>query len=367
MKTETEGSPLHLTKQLMRVLVVLLLAVGLAATLIWLRDETLLTVRRSDAEPIVTTASPMPTRFATTVQFELTWSTTSQVSAPDWFGTVTKVELHPGDAFPSSVAQILVNGQARRWFVSEAPLFRTIGLGSKGEDVEALRAFLAELGYLPPTAESGSPVTRSDVESFRAYGRDHGFEQGSGSQARFEPGWVIWVPLGVEGVVGSVPIQPGQPAPPMGSPVVVLAPRLLDVQLRLDRAGAAATLVEGAVEGTLTVGDIEFPWPVALSDEDLRRLELELVSQGAAEALSSELFGRIDWHLGSDYSAVPVTAIVTDATGRCVWVERNQSFEPAPVTVAGGDLDVVFVSGINPGDSVLVNPSSTGNFGCGDN
>jgi|GEM_PF-6906053 len=354
---------MRVARLLGQVVIVMLLAVGIATVLIYLRNETLTAVRL-EAEPILVVATEVPRALASNVVVDLEWAPGGDILSPAWDGTITAVNIAPGEHVPSSDPPVEVDGRRYRWFVSRAPLYRTIVSRASGPDVEAVRSFLTELGYLSE-GDAESDVGTSDLDAFRAYAADHGFDEAVSAKSLFEPSWIVWLPNDEEGALADVAIRLGAPAPPAGTPIATFAPRLVAVAVREEPTNVIAALAASAAQAHLSLAGVDFPWPHTFVPGDLMRLEAALAESYSGDEPPETADGSITWELQHQSASVPAAAVVADVTGWCVWIAAGITYEPAAVDVVGGDVDVAFVVGIDPGDRVLANPTSVGHLDCG--
>lgn len=219
----------------------------------------------------------------------------------------------------------------------DAPPYRALSAGDKGEDVARLQQFLAATGYLS-TAADGT-YGSSTVRAVRAWNKDHGRRGDS-----FDPASIVWIGTGPFDVA-EVPVKVGGAASP-GQPIAI-GPALLEAVEVEEPAGGIAS---GAY--LVRVGDVAAPYEPGTG----------LVSDPAAAAAVVAALGR-DQGAGQlvqadpvEVAVIPASAVVTDSDGRtCVFPDATSAATLIePVGSAAGAVHLAPDTSIR---EVLVNPA----------
>lgn len=262
--------------------------------------------------------------------------------APNWSGTVTGVYAMSGDILKTGDRVLSIDGVDRLAASSDQPFWRLLRRGDSGPDVESLQRLLSLMGYdVQPDGEF-DVSTKEAVQDLEA---GLGVLKPSGV---FDPAWILWLPV-EPFLVTSVATVVSSPAPPPGSAVVVGPPPLEGVTFFDNQDQPLAlegswVFTSGGVEYSLVDG--------ALDSDSLDRLE----TATGPEVLS--VSGRVRARAPTEVIEIPATAVTSSADGAlCVWVPEPDGYAPRPVELGGGRIAQVFVvSGLSPGDRVLVNP-----------
>lgn len=321
--------------------------------LFWARNESLDPVSRAPG-PSWTPIVPSPPSIEATANFVVTRSQKTEIPSPPWFGTVTSVNLEEGVEINSRArAPISIDGIDRPWFTGPFPLFRSIGSGTSGADVDLLAIFLEDAGFLAPdTQQAGEPVTRALISAVRAWAVAHGHSDRSLSS--FDPAWVTWLPENIEGDrVFSVLTSVGKPAPTTGTPWLVTGGEVSAISMTTASEQSTPTLKLEEIGTTVVIAGEEFAWTSGrLTDSGLEKLDTVLESDREEVSL------RLIYHFPTSF-AVPASAIEQDGSVYCMTVTDDPEIGPyvaTEVSILGTQPGVVVVN--VGGGFVLVNPAS---------
>lgn len=295
----------------------------------------------------------------TTVDFSAPATLSAQVApgrsipAPALTGTVTGVEVAPGDVLSGEEKLYAVDGVPVVAYADEGVLFRPLSRGDRGPDVATAQRFLNSLldADLDDDGVFGA-TTRSAVQD---YERRIGIQDPTGV---LDPGWFAHLPT-ESFEVAEVDVQAGAPAPAAGQPVATGTASLADVTMTSASAGPAgayellvrgeAVPVERAEDGSWQVTDLDAAASVVLADA------------GAVDQVS--VTGQVRLLDGQAGQAVPAAAIITDSTdSTCVAATTSSTIDGASdlavVEVLGSSVDGL--AQLRPtlpeGARVLVNP-----------
>lgn len=255
-------------------------------------------------------------------------------------GTVTNVHVAAGERVEAGDPVVDLDDQPRVAFTADAPLWRDLASGDRGEDVDRLREFLTDLGL--PAGTVPGRVTPATVEGIRRLNESLG--RGTGDLVLHRAS-LLWI-----------------------GPAAI---RVHEVLVHVGEAvGAGQALVSGPTRPTAVV--VEAPegqtWPdadhlLAVGDglevpfePEVGRLEDPESVAAVTEALrADEGPGMVRLAAPEEVGTLPVAAVVTDADGRtCVF--DSESGPPVPIEVSGGSLSIAEVPAEWVGRPVLVNP-----------
>lgn len=273
---------------------------------------------------------------------QVTTAASGSVTAAPTVGAV----LRAGDVV------LRVNDLPVRAFVSDAPLWRVLALGDKGEDTRRVQAYLSALGYFDGAADGvfGSRL-RAAVARFNADG-------GRGTHLYdFDPSSVAWIgaqsmTVAQSLVTAGASVGPGTPVaegPGASAAVTVEEPQ-----------GGIATLGAFGDAADLAVGDAHVAYTpgagIVIDPDDVELVRAALVpaTKGVAQ-VSATVPVRV--------AVVPASALVQGADGT-VCVYPSADGVPVPVTPVGGGVasaqlpDDVGVTTVlaNPGRVSLAHP-----------
>lgn len=325
--------------------VAILLVATPAVLLVWMRTQTedRLFGLEPDPVPVVLEVEQREVADVTAVSVVGAWGEPVIVTAPMWFGTVTRVAVAAGDMVMSGDVVARVDAVDRVGVVLSDPFWRELRRRDTGADVVMLQVLLFEAGFYQDAHDG---VFGRELESaVKAWSGSIGVVKPDGS---FDPGWVVWLPA-EPFEVAEVVLERGSPAPGVGSQILV-GPTPLDSVELLDRDGRR---FDGEGEWVLLIGDVEVPVVNGSIDaEGLRTLgDILNVEQPSA--------GRVVRAEPVKALVIPATAVVSSASGGlCVFVPDGDGFTATPVELSGGRVATVnVVAGLESGDEVLANPS----------
>jgi len=325
--------------------VAILLVATPAALLVWMRTQTedRLFGLEPDSVPVVLEVVQREVVDVTAVSVVGAWGESVVVSAPMWFGTVTRVAVSAGDMVMSGDVVARVDAVDRVGVVLSDPFWRELRRRDTGADVLMLQGWLLEAGFYEGTLDG---VFGRDLQvAVSAWSVEIGVVKPDGS---FDPGWVVWLPA-EPFEVAEVVLERGSPAPGVGSQILV-GPTPLDSVDLLDRDGRS---FDETGKWVLLIGDVEVPVVNgSIEAEGLRTLsDLLNVEQPSA--------GRVVRAEPVEVLVIPATAVVSNASGGlCVFVPDGDGFTATPVELSGGRIATVnVVAGLESGDEVLANPS----------
>jgi len=329
----------------MFIVAVLVVAVP-AVLLVWMREgtEDRLAGLEPDPVPMVMPVERREIWDQTAVTVAGVWREPDVVSAGSWIGTVTRVDVSPGDTVASGDVVMRIDAVDRVAVVSSDPFWRPLRRGDTGGDVVMLQQWLTDAGFFDGEVDG---VFGSDLRaSVIAWAVSLGVVKPDGT---FDPAWVLWLPQ-EPFVVASVEIARGVPAPGPGSEILTGPVPFVSVSLT-DQNGRSLT-PDGA--WILTVGGIDVYVVDGMVDVDgLATLASVLDPEQPAAS------GRIQRAEPVETLEIPATAVVSNAAGTlCVFVPDGDGLSPTPVELSGGSASSVNVaSGLSQGDVVLVNPT----------
>jgi hypothetical protein len=276
---------------------------------------------------------------ASQVQVKVVYSAAREVKASGP-GLVTAVNVQVGQELKAGAPVVSFNDRVRLAFMAPAPMWRDIGMGTRGDDVARVQDFLTVLGY-----EAGSTkgtVTQSTLTGIRALNQSLGY---GASDTTVHRESMVWI--------GAVPFTVAE--------VVVHAGDTLAEGAPLARGSGQPTAIEVkepdiftplAKDHVLSVGEARVPYVTG----SLRVQEPSAVDS-IARALrgQSEGPGAIRLAAPESVGTLPVAAIVTDADGRmCVY--ESVTGPPVKIAPIGGSLSSADVPLDWVGRPVLANP-----------
>ena len=321
----------------------------ISLSLLWLRDESL-EPAVNNVEPewlaIITDPPPLERRQ----EFKVVRSEPEAIPASPWEGTITAVYIEPGSAIgPSREAPLAIDGTDRPWLVSPEPLYRSVGDGMSGPDVDAVAEFLESNGFEPehkPEQKVG-PIMEKAIEG---WAKKNGFGE---EETAFEPAWVSWLsPDLVDRRISEIQVKVGSPAPSSGEEFAVTASDPIRLEDSSDQT--APPLIEG-VEKRIVIDDVEQPF----ADDSLDTEGLLALSETVTpETEDLKLLVRHVYPEG--VAVVPPSSLVPIGSSYCITVSASSKGKnPSAVEVEafGSSPGVAIVSGGS--GYVLVNPSST--------
>jgi len=284
------------------------------------------------------------------VDLHLSWSDPRQIPAPAWAGSlITRVHVRPGDHVGSGDPVVSVDGVARVAIVADEPPHRMIRSGDSGADVNALRSLLGGMG-LGPVGE-GDRFVWADLVAVRRMAEQIGVE-GAQYLTAFDPGWVVWTGSDRRDlVVGRVDLLAGHPPPAMGESVFETQQRLLDVSV-VPRDSESKLRTEYGVTYEIELAGVTHPVDGFEIDASwVRRVAADHDLPAGTESVAATIRATP----GSTLPLVPASAIRVAADGStCVVVVDHDTREAMPVEVVGRELTGVFVTGVSPGQQIVI-------------
>lgn len=305
--------------------------------------------------------------------FRQTVTATFQVTAPHDVvvpaaGLVTAVHASPGQVLAPTDAVLSVDGAVLRAHVAEAPLYREIGPGTSGADVEGLRDYLAAAGSETTLGRDAS-YSPSLRRAITAYQRANGFP----ADGVFQPSSVVFVPAGspsVQSVLTAVGTTVSDGDPVLSGPVLPLS-LVLSAESTLRLAGTDGPFA-------LLLPDEEIPvTSLAPAPDDVHALHAALVAAAARGTVdlttdeTTQSFTGLVLHLPDApvRGTVPTTAVYTTTTGtRCVFrtaetgdagaVTSADAVPLADATTVDGEIGLASVPADLVGQTVVRNPRS---------
>lgn len=239
-----------------------------------------------------------------------------------------------------------VNGIPRVAYTGGRPFWRPIGLGTQGPDVEEMRAFLRTVGI--SSTGQGESVQDDDVEAIKTFASSIGTES-----EVLEPSWLVY--LGPAESTSRFVIAPelrvGAQAPPPGSPIGEFESTLVSAQIvasgdeTLWDLPTVSYSFQSDPPGLIVEDILEPVTPIQDPSQILDELQGPQVGNPAigGELTTSE----------QRVPLVPASSIWIDARGNsCITVLEQGSERPRAIEVLGPRLEGVFISGIEPGETV---------------
>lgn len=309
-----------------------------------LRAEDRLAELEPSPLPVVVEVEEVLVDDRQAVNLSFSWGAAREVVAPSWAGTVTAVHVARGREVESGDLVVTVDGLDRIAAASDVPFWRPLGRDDTGPDVLALQELLASLGLHENEIDGRyGPATTSAAN---ALAHELGIALPNGV---FDPAWVVWLPFDpfpIDGIEAEV----GRQAPAHGD-LLLMGPSTISEIRMTDSQGAPLRLD----------GD----WLLEVAGADYELVDGELTADArdglsrATEREVTELVGRVRRANPVVAVEIPATGVTSNAAGAvCVLTPDGVTFSPMPVTIDGGRVARVFViSGLEPGDEILVNPA----------
>jgi hypothetical protein len=303
-----------------------------------------------DPVPLVEPAAVAAFDERTGVAAALTWTTGPTLHAPAWSGVVGRVEVSPGTLLQSGDAVAVIDGVTRLAIHSDLPFHRALALNSRGPDVAALHAILAELGHLGRIPTDATRANQTTVSAIRALATDLGVV---GTVNAFDPGWFVWLPEATLDVA-TIELTAGAVAPSSGSAIAMGAPELASVGLQ--RIDGGALRLEADVAYLLAIEGLELPLEpgsATFGAEDLASLA------AVVPPLVDSTSGSVTRAQPLDVWALPSAAVMSGPSGGrlCIWVASATGFDAAAVEVVSGRAGVTFIMPPAASADVLQNPA----------
>lgn len=321
----------------------LLLAGGLAAPVVLAGGVAIAALVRSPMEsdtasgPVITTVqrAERPESETTTV----TWAPSEVYPVLSRSaGTITALGITSGEPLADGDVAMSVDGAPVLAFVAPAPLYRDIGQGMTGEDVDAVQRFLVDRGYL---GGAEVPAARSTARAIAAFNADHG----RGDTEVLRVGTLLWVPEG-SGDPLDVSVRVGD--------VVEPGTELYRTADGPDRLAIDTTPL--AEERVLSVAGVE----VALAPDAVAVLDAHDVAAVRAVMGGEDSVGATLSRLAAgEVGTIPSAAVVVDADGRACYFTGLDG-HAVQIEADSGSFGLVDVDPGLIGSPVLVGPRRAG-------
>jgi len=252
-------------------------------------------------------------------------------------GTVTASALGVGEPVRQGDVALVVDGRPIVAYIADAPLFRDVTAGLRGDDVTTVRRLLTDLGYLG--ADDGDSDTAM-VAAIRGFNTDHG--RGADDET-LSPDSVLWIPAD-SSAPQAVSVRVGD---------VVQA----QSELYTTTSGSAAVQIATPAVGVarvLSVGTASVPLPAG-SDEvtdpgDVAELLAVMAGQEASPAVVAD-------EEPEPVGTIPASAVIVDTQGTSCYLTGVDG-DVVRVDADAGGLGLVDVDVALVGTPVLVNPRS---------
>lgn len=294
--------------------------------------------------PVLASVTRSDTRAQATVSV-----TVAYAAGPTWVsgstGVVTQAPVRGARLANGSVA-FAVNDRHVLAMVADAPLWRPLERGDRGDDVRRLATFLMAAGVYrgPATTVVDAPLARaiSDFNARLGY---------PSAPAVFDPARVLWVgPLPT--TVGDALVSAGTTVAP-GAPIAS-GPRSVSAVKVMEPPGGIAATGDFTGGATLVVGSAAVsyrPGSGAVTDHKgvaSIRSALAPADTGAAIVQAAR---------PKPVRLVPASALVTGSDGMtCVYAAPDAT--PTAVTPVGGGVATAQLPADFPLATVLANPGS---------
>ena len=258
-------------------------------------------------------------------------------------GRLTSLGISTGTPVESGQVVCAIDGRPIAALATSTPLYRPVQDGARGDDIAALNAELARLGYAAPASDAVDWRTR------RALSLVLGVDDGAGGvPAFFAPDSFLWIPAPQVTPTG-VPAHLGDAVDAQTS-LVELAdagapPRLTIPQ---DAQPGARVILLGS-QALPVPGDGVITDPGTVSAiMDSPEYAGHVAAKGANAGDGAQL--SVKWRLAEPLtvSVVPPAAVGGTASRSCVW----QGGQAVEVTVVGSQLGQTYVSSDTALDSV---------------
>ncbi len=291
-------------------------------------------------------------------------SPTQFLRSPGGRGIVTEILAEEGRLIESGSPIFAVDGVTRIAAQTPQPFHRDLSAGDSGDDVQALKELLVDLGHLDLDDAERSELF--DWRTRRAVGRLASNLGESDRVSTFSREWIVWLPSSTI-AAGSVLLNVGAGVPELGADVVEVA-----------RSGGRLEIApvdpgEQLGDGTYTFDFEEFSSAATVESEAVRILDPESSSQiverveslgpteGSSDGERDPVRGTLRSSEGVVMVVVPSTAIQFSSAGdACVVISEGGSGSSRRVQLgdrsAPGLAEVV--DGLRAGDEVLANPSA---------
>jgi hypothetical protein len=323
-------------------------------------EQAHVAVERPDLVPVGARATP-PGRGAAV---QLTFTEPADVTVRR-AGIVTSINATTGSAVGNGSTLIGIGGVPVLVYQADVPLFRDLGRGDRGPDVQALGGYLSALGLMAPAAVSTTYGSATE----QAVRRLEKERLGIAATGRFSVGNVAFVPASATTVKKVGAVLGADVA--IGDAVVTVSGAPTSVAFLDPASGERFHATVGGVtlqagERTLDLGSL-----TAATPDGVYAFVQAGVAAGSITPLApttgqdttpGEVFNGITVleRVVKSTGTVPATAVYTTASGvSCVFVsDRHQAQVLGPLDLVPGQLGVVVVSGDLVGNNVVRNPQA---------
>ena len=259
-------------------------------------------------------------------------------------GTVTVLSLTAGTSVDQGEVAFAVDGVTVVAYVADAPLYRDITEGLRGDDVATAQKLLVDLGYLDTVDGAAGVATRTAIRAFNA-------DRGRGTNnTTLAVGSLVWIPAGSE-APAAVSVRVGDVLAPQ-TPLYTTTTGQASVSVGTTASDADRTLTIGTVTVTLPAGQTSVTEP-----DDVAALQTMLGDQDSAPATVADV-------VPEPVGTVPASAVVVDAQGNGCYFTGVDG-DPVLIDATEGGYGLVDVGSELVGTPVLVNPRATrGDLSC---
>lgn len=252
-------------------------------------------------------------------------------------GFVTASACVPGEVIASGGSTFALDGSPLVNLHTDVPLWRTLSVGDRGDDVAALHAELRRLGVDAPQDDR---VTAATLRSYRTMAASAGLVLPS-SENVVDPARVVWLPT-AEVTAAQCPTPKGMDIsagdPLVDLPSAVAAATVVD--LPSDRAaGDRVVTVDGAAVPLAEDGRITDPAALAA----IAGSQAYADASATADDAAADVTLTVSWQLVEPLSVwvVPPAAVIGAGTDRaCV---EDDGATPLAVEIVGSELGQTFV------------------------
>jgi peptidoglycan hydrolase-like protein with peptidoglycan-binding domain len=254
-------------------------------------------------------------------------------------GTLTSVRVGPGDTVDTGKVVADVNNVPVIAYVSEAPLWRDVARGTKGDDVRIAQQLLADLGFLEGKADGDAGLVTD--RAIRAFNKKHGFGTNNGALSLSSLMWVGTAPVTVDKLEVALGDSVGS-GTAMFTTTAGLAAITVSETPNVPRDAEVELIVDGVT------APYE-PGTGRITDPDA------VVAIAGSLGTATEGVGTVRLVTPLTVGTVPSSAVVTDERGTaCIFADAAS--DPITVEPLGGTLGTVDLDPALVGQSVLINP-----------
>ena len=305
-------------------------------TVLWYAASRTASPLAADASPLPMTAAPVMDEVVQTHVVGLTLERQDGlVVRSSSAGVVTTIDVKPGSIIRADDRIGSVGDTPIFAFTGSAPLHRSLGVGSKGRDVQRLQRFLHEAGLL--RAGPDGHFGRETAEAVERWNESHGR-----AGRTFDVEAVAWIgdgPLTVATILAHPGDRLDTNAGLVQGPQVTMA-------VTIDSNGVPPGDYDLSVGGA----SVSYTSPGAVTRaDDVAALDSAVSQDAAAGTLTSRS--------GTPVLVVPASALVTDLDGAvCIFPDAEAAaVRVRPLGSRGG---TVHLPSDTPISSVLANPAA---------